>query len=264
MSTSSGQSIADRLKFLKLDEPSLAALRTLKPLVEKHLPSSLDMFYAHLGAYPELSRFFSGAAHMDKAKNAQLSHWSNIASGQFSDGYVKSSRAIGEAHARIGLRPSWYIGGYALIAEHLVGAILAEVWPKGLLRGGAKDAGAVAVAVGALLKAVLLDMDVAISTYLDSMEETRRRAEEENARATKKHADEVDALVKEQKSIVDALTQRLERLARGDLTVQINEEVAAEYQALRSNFNHATTQLQATIGAITAVGAPRAPNPRAD
>ena len=255
MHTSSGRSLDDRLNFLKLDESSLAALRTLRPLVEKHLPSSLDMFYAHLGQYPELKRFFGGAAHMDKAKNAQLRHWSNIAAGQFDETYATSSRMIGQAHARLGLDPSWYIGGYALIVERLVAAVLADVWPKGLLRGGANAADKTGAAVGALLKAVLLDMDLAISTYLDSLEETRRRTEEKSAIAAKKHAAEVDVLLNQQRTVVEALTQKLDCLARGDLTVQIADEVAAEYRTLRDNFNRATSQLQATIQAITTVAA---------
>jgi methyl-accepting chemotaxis protein len=213
MQEARGQSLADRLNFLKLDERSLAALRTLKPLVEQHLPASLDSFYAHMERFPELKRFFSDAAHMDKAKSAQLRHWGRIAAGQFDENYAAGSTVIGQTHARLGIRPSWYIGGYALIAEHLIRSVLPEVWPKGLLGGSAKGAADVAAAVGVLVKAVLLDMDLAISTYLDSLEEARRRAEEESAVAAKKHAAEVDALVNRQKTIVDTLAHKLECLA---------------------------------------------------
>jgi methyl-accepting chemotaxis protein len=253
MQESRGQSLADRLDFLKLDKQSLAALRALQPLIVKHLPASLDFFYAHMGRYPHLKRFFSDGAHQEKAKNAQLRHWDNIAAGQFDEKYASSSQTIGQTHARLGIRPSWYIGGYALVADRLIAAIIPELWPTGLLRGGAKKADDVAASVGGLVKAVLFDMDLAISTYLDSLEEARRSAEEKSAAEAKRHAAEVDALLNQQRAIVDALAHKLECLARGDLTAQITEEVAAEYQALRDNFNHATSQLHTTVKAIAAV-----------
>jgi len=252
MQPTTAETLADRLKFLNFDEPSLAALRTLKPLVEKHLPGALDFFYAHLSQTPEVKRFFRDSAHMAQAKKAQLRHWADISAGNFSDGYAASSQAIGRAHARTGLRPSWYISGYALITERLIGAVLPEVLPKGMFRGGAKKADEVAAALGALVKAVLFDMDIAISTYLEELETARKRAEEESAAAARKHEAEVDALLQRQRGIVESLTVKLESLARGDLTVQFNEQVEAEYQSLRDNFNHATEQLNAAIKAIAA------------
>ncbi len=190
-------SIADRLKFLKFDQESLEALRTLKPLVEKHLPAGLDGFYSHVAQYPELKSFFNDAAHMGRAKQAQLTHWANISSGHFSDAYVQSTQQIGQTHARLGIQPSWYIGGYALIAEHLVGAILKEVWPSGLLGGSKKKADSAAAAVGALLRAVLLDMDLAISAYLENLEEKRRESEERSNAALQNYSTEVNGLLGE-------------------------------------------------------------------
>ena len=250
MQATQAQIIADRLAFLKVDDRSLATLRTLQPLIEKHLPASLKSFYEHLAQVPELRRFFSDAAQMGRARDAQLRHWTNISGGNFNAAYATSSRAIGETHARIGLRPSWYIGGYALIVEHLVASILSDVWPKGLLRGDRKKADATAAAMGVLIKAVFFDMDIAISTYLDALEAERKRVEEESAAAATKHTAEVDALLKQQNAIVSILSSKLESLARGDLTVEISEEVASEYRALRHNFNNATEQLNVAIKAI--------------
>ncbi|HVZ52962.1 MAG TPA: methyl-accepting chemotaxis protein [Pseudolabrys sp.] len=250
MQPSRAETVAERLAFLKLDEPALTALRTLKPLVEKHLPPALDFFYAHLGQAPELKGLFRDSAHMGEAKKAQLRHWSNIGAGNFNDSYAASSQAIGEAHARIGLRPSRYIGGYALITERLIASVLPEVWPKGVFGGATKKADEVAAALGVLVKAVFLDMDVAITTYLDALESARKRAEEESAAAAAEHAAQVDTLLQQQSAIVDTLAAKLDGLARGDLTVTIDEGIADEYRTLRDNFNRATGQLNAAIKAI--------------
>lgn len=191
------ESIADRLNFLRLDEEALTALRSLKPLIEKHLPASLDGFYGHMSKFPELKRFFNDAAHMDRAKQAQLSHWANISAGRFSDAYVRSTQQIGQTHAHLGIKPSWYIGGYALVVEHLLTAILTELWPSGIMGGGRKKAESTAAAVGALMKSVMFDMDLAISAYLDNLEEQRRESEARSAAALQNHAAEVDRLLGE-------------------------------------------------------------------
>ncbi|MCK9912630.1 protoglobin domain-containing protein, partial [Microbacteriaceae bacterium K1510] len=73
-------------------------------------------------------------------------------------------KAIGRAHARLGLEPRWYIGGYALITERLVHAVIAEKWPN-LLGLGKANAESTAETIATLVKAVMLDMDLAISTY---------------------------------------------------------------------------------------------------
>jgi len=245
MQATSSESLKDRLDYLKLDASSLVALRSLKPLVEKHLPASLDLFYTHISGYPDLKRFFRDSAHMAAAKDAQMRHWTRIADGRIDDDYAASARTIGSAHARLGVQPSPYIGGYALILEHLMKTLLPD------LRSGlapddiAAKTGDIAASVGLLIKAALLDMDLTTSTYLELKEEERQRAEAE-------HAAEVEALMGRQKAIVDALAQALEPLAGGDLTVQITGEVAAKYQTLRENFNNATTQLRTTVEAILA------------
>jgi methyl-accepting chemotaxis protein len=255
MQTSSSESLADRLDYLKLDAPSLAALRTLKPLVEKHLPASLDFFYRHIGGYPDLRRFFRDAAHMDTAKSAQMRHWNRITDGHFDEAYASSARSIGNAHARIGITPSRYIGGYALVLDRLLATLLPDLLSDGASDDNTAKAKEIAAGVGILIKAALLDMDLTTSTYLDSLEEERHRADEERANAEKQHAAEVDALISQQKSIVDALARSLERLAHGDLTVQITGDFPAEYQALREHFNNAMTQLRSTVEAISAAAA---------
>jgi methyl-accepting chemotaxis protein len=265
---SEDQSLAQRMHFIKLDEQGKAAIRSLKPLIDKELPAILDSFYIRIGEFPEVSRFFSDAGRAGQAKNAQLRHWARISSADFNQEYLHSVRTIGQTHARIGLDPRWYIGGYALITEQIIAAALTTLWPRGLLKGkGAKSEG-VAAALGAVVKAVLLDMDFAISTYIEAAEEGRRRAEEASAVAAKqaeeasaaaaKQAEEVRATAeevraaaaKQQAAVVETLTRGLDRLAKGDLAYRSTEELAPEYQKVQDDFNAAMAQLQQTIQAI--------------
>ncbi|WP_269282176.1 protoglobin domain-containing protein [Sinorhizobium psoraleae] len=116
---------------MALDEAAKRNLRALKPILQKELGPALDRLYAKVRQTPETNAFFSSDEHINRAKNAQLGHWSNIVDANFNAEYGAKVSTIGQIHARIGLKPRWYIGGYALIAEHLIGAVVKAHWPKG-------------------------------------------------------------------------------------------------------------------------------------
>lgn len=177
---SEDHAIDSRLDFMGLDPRSLDHIRGIKSQIMAALPGALDRFYRQVAATPETRRFFAGQPAMDSAKGRQLKHWERISSGQFDDGYVAAVTKVGEIHARIGLEPRWYIGGYAMLLEDLIGAVLKARWPKrGFGAGKSTEVGKVAVELGALAKATLLDMDYAISVYLEAAEAARKAAEAE-------------------------------------------------------------------------------------
>ncbi|MFZ5691734.1 MAG: methyl-accepting chemotaxis protein [Pseudomonadota bacterium] len=239
MTANEGTALDHRLDFMGLDEKSHRDLKSLKPVIDKALPGILDEFYKKLGTVPDVARFFSDSSRATYAKNGQLKHWSRISSAEFTAEYFQSAKVIGQTHARIGLEPRWYIGGYALISAGLIRQVLAELWPKGILqRQGHEQA---ADAMTALVKAVLLDMDLAISTYIDAAEEARRAAEAATAEAAKQQA-----------LVIDLLSKNLALLAQGDLTCQL-PEVPDQYRQLKDDFDSAVAKLNEAISAIAVV-----------
>jgi methyl-accepting chemotaxis protein len=237
-STKSNDGLGARLEFIGIDAETRAALRDLRPFIAKALGPALDAFYAKVKATPETNRFFTSPQHMGQAKQRQQSHWDTIATGEFGEEYLAKVRLIGETHARLGLEPRWYIGGYAHVTEELLRPLIKERWPGILNRSSSREA--TATAVCALVKAVLLDMDLAISVYLEASSEKGRRAEEERAR-----------LQANMSECLQGLTGCLTRLADGDLTTRFDKDVAPEFQALKSNFNDACKQLhQAMQGVV--------------
>jgi ABC-type transporter Mla subunit MlaD len=166
--------LARRLSFLKLDAAALDVLKGMRPLIERELPGVLDAFYRHVSQWPEASRHFGGQSHMDHARSAQLRHWLVIAEGRLDQTYVESVRRIGKAHARLGLEPRWYIGGYAFLTSGLAQAILADGAPRGLLPDPARAA-LTRQRIDVFNRAVMLDMDYAISIYLEESEAAKKR-----------------------------------------------------------------------------------------
>jgi methyl-accepting chemotaxis protein len=67
-------------------------------------------------------------------------------------------------HSRIGLEPRWYIGGYSFVLGELC-ALAVQVHTSRLSPGAAQQS--TAKLLRAITQAVMLDMDLAISVYID-------------------------------------------------------------------------------------------------
>ena len=235
--------LARRLSFIQMDEKSRAALRAVSSVVNESAPDALKAFYEQIRTFPETRRFFGDDAHMARASKAQGAHWANITKGDFGKDYVQSARTIGAVHARIGLEPRWYIGGYAIVIEKIVQAMVEHAWPSRLgdrLRSsnGKRE---FADGMSAFMKAVMLDMDIVISMYFELAEEQRRKAEQA-------------AIKSEQEQVSKTFGEALAALSKGDLTVRISGEMAPAYEGLKADFNTAMQTLEETMRSVIAGG----------
>ncbi|MFN4141616.1 methyl-accepting chemotaxis protein [Aestuariivirga sp.] len=231
-------SLSSRLAFIGLDQRARDSLRRCSASVMKVLPGLLDTFYAVIRRHPEMSKFFPTDEAVARAHRAQLDHWRIIANGDFGDEYVSKVTRVGMTHARTGLEPRWYIAGYAMLIEGLVKEVLKS--PTALMPGRRQ---ATLDSVGSLVRAALLDMDYAISVYIEASEEARRRAEE-------RMRTEEEQVQKERETVLGALRTALSHLASKDLTYRMTEDVPGAYRQLVANYNAAAEQVE---GAITAI-----------
>ncbi len=144
-----------RLDFIGMSGAHRAALQSVWPAIEASLDGILDRFYGHLSGFSELGGLLEGDSKIARLKKAQADHWRGLFSGAFGEDYFGRAVAIGTAHHRIGLEPRWYVAGYAIVLGELMS----------IVRGAAKrkDGDQVCEAV---IRAVLLDMELAISVYI--------------------------------------------------------------------------------------------------
>jgi len=231
------QQLDQRMAFMRFDHRSRAALKAAKPMVDGEIQAALDSFYDQVRAYPEVRELFASRAQMDAAQARQGDHWRKLASAEFGPDYAAGVQRVGQAHVRAGLEPRWYIGGYALVAEHLIRAVLTKRAKGGLF--GGKGEGEIADQVVALLKATFLDMDLAISSYLDILQEERERMAAERQAAEQRQA-----------AAVAAVGQALSRLAAGDLSARVDGALSPEFLSLKADFDHAAAALADTVKAV--------------
>lgn len=151
------QGIESRLDFIGFSPEDKAALKNALPIIQDNLPKILEIFYEHITRYPELSEKFT--RHLDHVKKAQAKHWSRLFSAEFDQTYEDNVKKIGEIHYRVDLKPKWYIGGYAIAVSMIASALVDHYHKKPEL---------LKKALNGVLKASFLDMDYALSTYIES------------------------------------------------------------------------------------------------
>ncbi|WP_159952675.1 globin-coupled sensor protein [Rhizobium sp. 18065] len=238
MSNHSAQrQLNERLDFVGLDVDQRRSLAALSPTIGGSLDGALDTFYKKARVHPDTAHFFANEAHIQHAKSRQIDHWKRIAAATFDDSYVEAVSTVGRTHARLGLEPRWYIGGYALILESIVRSVVDQELSGLLHRRKAKKLGD---DISSVVKAALVDMDYAISVYLDVLDTQRKQAEE-----TQKH------LKEEQDNVISALDSALNALAAGDLTAPLRQDMSSDFQSLKNNYNTSIGSLGAALAQIS-------------
>lgn len=156
--------LAERFDFLDFTDTDRQRLRSLKPLVAAELPAILDQFYLDISKHPEVDVMFKSAEVRAHARQKQLEHWLRICDAQYGSDYLQSVQRIGETHARLGLKPAWYFGGYAKIVGGMVKAIVFKAQASRSLIKRLGNDDELGIALDTLVKAAMLDMDLCMST----------------------------------------------------------------------------------------------------
>ena len=250
MSSSNSDHLQTRLDFLGLDAAARQRLVEAKSSVEAHLDPALSRFYDILAEMPEAARFFDGKSQMNRAQGKQVQHWQAIASGQLDDDYFAASSRVGLRHALIGLEPRWHIGGYGLVMETLVKGLVHDMMAAAVRpekgRFGRKvprngeavlaDADAMAETLVALLKAIMLDIDIGVSAYFDKISADARAAEEASRAKIQRAVAATGAVLRD--------------VAAGDLTSRVTEALDPEFDQIKADTNGVVAQLADIVGRL--------------
>jgi methyl-accepting chemotaxis protein len=245
--TATDTSIDTRLNFIRMDGETRSMLRSMRPMIARVLPGILDEFYAHVTKYQDVARFFPNPAIMHHAKEMQSKHWDTVAEAAFDNGYVESVTRIGQAHNRLGLEPRWYIGGYALVITGLIQAIEDEV-KTGWFGGADQARKQRSKMTAAIVTAALLDMDLAISVYLQSGVQAKQETLDRLSASFGGMMETLSATASELETAAATLSRTAESTQSASTSVSgAAEEASANVQSIAS----ATEQLGASVNEIS-------------
>jgi len=249
-----------RLEFFGLTPDARAALVALATDMDRDLDRALDSFYDRVSHAPEIDRFFHDDAMRLHAKQKQRSHWDGILTGRFDDAYFETVSRIGRVHCEIGLEPQSYIAGYAEVASRMICALMDG-------RGRRRPDPA---SVDALIRAIFLDMAMAISTYLDSCQSRERGRREEVADSFERNiagvianltaaADQLETSADTMNAVVETTTADVSATAAGaEQTSQSVKSVAVAaeqmHAAAREIADQVARSTERTGAAVDQVG----------
>jgi hypothetical protein len=192
----------ERLRFLSIDDKTIQQIRQAKSILEPAMDEVLANLYSHILDEPELQPLFADKSEIDKARAAQKQHWiESLFIGKYDNAFYEKTSRIGRAHARIGLTPNWYIGGYNRMLCEFIGLIYQHY---------ADNADEAITLIQAVSRIIYLDMDLVINCYLDAKDESIRRmlvSSTELRAEMWKFSDELNAVAAEINSTAETLSE---------------------------------------------------------
>ena len=246
-----------RLRFIGISSEDRDRLRQFRPVLDREIAGILEGLYAHLWSTPETRAIIGDQARIARLKSAQRAHWQRVFDAEFDEAYLGHAEETGKAHERIGLEPRWYIGAYAFALTRLTDAAIDKYRRK------PQELKAVTAAI---LKAVLLDMDVSVSVYASSSvnNAARRQLEDAVTQIEAILADVVSAVAGSVGSVVRASEAVASESSAAEAAIATVGDAADHADASSREIATAAEQLSASIAEISQqVGGTRATSERA-
>lgn len=160
------EQIKRQLRFLDIDSDTSSTLRDHEELFESSIDDILDRFYEHILNEPEIAALFEDDESVRRAREAQKHHWlTTLFAMKLGRAQFDQAERIGRAHVGIGLVPSWYLAGYCFVLNHFI-----ELVSKRF----ENDAASLSRVTQALNKAIFLDINLVIESYLDAKDSAMR------------------------------------------------------------------------------------------
>lgn len=160
------EQIKRQLRFLDINTDTSSTLRNHEELFESSIDDVLDRFYAHILKEPEIAALFEDDQSVARAREAQRRHWlKTLFTMKLGKAQFDQAGRIGRAHVGIGLVPSWYLASYCFVLNHFVELFAARF---------ENDAAGLGRVTQALNKAIFLDINLVIESYLDAKDSAMR------------------------------------------------------------------------------------------
>ncbi|MFE1601798.1 protoglobin domain-containing protein [Methylobacterium sp. ID0610] len=241
----SSDEISGRLAFMEIDTATVATLRRLWPVIAPALPGILARFYDTMRRTPRLAAMIG--PQQPRLVAAQSAHWEELFSGRFDAEYLASIRRIGRVHHRIGLEPRWYIGGYTLVLNALVGVVTE--------RAGLLGRRTLPAQIAAINKAVMLDMDLALTVYVDVLTDEQERREQALTQAIAQFSGAVQSSLSVSGAANGALARSAETLnaAAADAST-LADEVTGTAEQTASNLQAGAAAAEELAASIREIG----------
>lgn len=231
----------ERLEFLKIDGETRGLLKQFSPTVLDELRPILDEFYSHIGQWPELTQKFGGPDNIERIKSLQAAHWKTLFAGTFDASYMQRINIIGKTHERQDIEPRFYLGGYAFVITKIIELVMEKTKRKKEL--------AVPV-LNSIIKAIFLDIDMAITIYNETVKETANNELIKNLEGVKVFVGSLDEINNSVKNSTENINQVQESSGKVEERIK---DAGANVSNVNDNMQSVSTSAEQMTSNITTI-----------
>lgn len=246
--------LQQRLDFVGLGDGAEARLSPIADSAARHLDLALQRLAMQVAGAPSAARFLFGRERIEADNGGPSAHWRALVAGQFDRSFVETATRAGQRQARIGVDPRWHAGSHAIVLQSLVRGVIRDGIEAALpgrrrplaLLGGVDPAAVlgasevVAEGLAALVSAVVVDLDLTFSGYVE-----RLRLDAEAALAAERNR---------LRQMVSAAGQVLEQAAKGQVAVNAAALSDPELAPLRLGAERLADRMVELVGDLDVSG----------
>ncbi|WP_455874637.1 methyl-accepting chemotaxis protein [Rhizobium yanglingense] len=230
-------SLRDRLRFAGLDAAQCEAVRRHRPMLEARLKSGLRDLFQRFQSFPDAACNFQNDRQLDRLHDLQSTHWDVLTDARFDSLYAERVKVLSDSESKMGLDPRWHVAGHGVMLEHIISGLAGELAGKPLLPGAKRRAKEISEMMTAIIRLVMVDVEIAVSLRFNSL-----RASQQRALAEQRENDKAE-IARIFGDVVDGLAAR-------DLTVRAATDGDA-YADIAVALNAALDGVQAEFAAIS-------------
>ncbi|EJZ16769.1 chemoreceptor protein, partial [Rhizobium sp. Pop5] len=228
----------DRLRFAGLDADQCELVRRNRPTLEAHLKAGLRDLFHRFQSFPDAARNFESERQVDRLHDLQSSHWDVLTDARFDSLYAERVKVLSDTESKMGLDPRWHVAGHGVMLEHVVSGLAQEIAGRPLLPSAKRRAREIADLMTAIIRIVMVDVEIAVSLRFNALRATQSRA------LADQRADNEAEIARIFGDVIEGLSAR-------DLTRRAPVEGDSAYTGIAAALNGALDGLQAEFTAIT-------------
>jgi len=231
-------SLRDRLRFAGLDAGQCETLRRNRPMLEAHLKAGLRDLFHRFQSFPDAARNFTSESQLQRLQDLQTSHWDVLTDARFDSLYAERVKVLSDSESKMGLDPRWHVAGHGVVLEHMLAGIIDEMGARAILPGSKRRARELSELVAAVIRLVMVDVEIAVSLRFNEL-----RVGHQRALAEQRAADRAEA--------ADLIAEVVNGLAVRDLTVRLPMDCPEAYAEVAEALNAALDDIQQQFAALS-------------
>ena len=231
-------SLRDRLRFAGLDAAQCELVRRHRPLLETELKSGLRDLFQRFQAFPDAASNFQNDRQLDRLHDLQSSHWDVLTDARFDSLYAERVKVLSDTQSKMGLDPRWHVAGHGVMLEHIISGLASDLAGKPLLPGAKRRAKEISEMMTAIIRLVMVDVEIAVSLRFNAL-----RASQGRALSEQREKDKAD--------IARIFGDVIDGLAARDLTVRAPVEADGAHAELAAALNAALDAVQTEFVGIS-------------